>query len=108
MNWLRFFIGLSLGWLVGWLIDFLVCRPRREAASADLRLSLEDARRESTSLNAQLAAYDGQYIGGDAGVKLLRPVESRDNVGLEKVLHCFEQFTVRRSVLHRRAPAALG
>ncbi|MCL4465285.1 MAG: hypothetical protein M1389_04510 [Chloroflexi bacterium] len=86
MNWLEFFIGGLLGWLIGWLIDFLVCRPRREAANADLRLSLDNAHKESASLNAKLAAYEGMQVrldGASGEIDLLRAqVASVDDLQL--------------------------
>ena len=78
------------------------------AGSAEQRVETPPFRAQPRVFRLQLAAHDRQHIGGDAGMKLLRPVEQRDHVGFEKVLHSVEQLTVRRSVLHLRAPDMLG
>lgn len=55
MHWLSFLIGVVVGLLIGWLIDYLICRPRRAAAEADLRVRLEGSAKDAASLQAQLA-----------------------------------------------------
>ncbi len=58
MHWLSFLIGALIGWLAGWLIDYLICRPRRLAAEAELRTKVVDsANREVTTLKGQLAGH---------------------------------------------------
>jgi len=57
MNWLSFFIGMLVGWLVELLIDFFFWRRRRQGAASDTDVRAELARTEAKvgQLEAQLA-----------------------------------------------------
>jgi len=63
MNWLSFFIGLLIGWLIELLIDFLYWRRRRAASVPDGEMHTKMAGMEARTgnLEAQLvAAQDDQ------------------------------------------------
>lgn len=58
MNWLSFFIGMLVGWLVELLIDFFFWRKRRGAAvDKDARAELAGTEAKVGQLEAQLAGY---------------------------------------------------
>ncbi|MBN2389359.1 MAG: hypothetical protein JXR84_01465 [Anaerolineae bacterium] len=63
MNWLSFFIGLLVGWLIELLIDFFYWRRRRVASvpESEVRTELAAMEAKASQLEAQLiAAQDDQ------------------------------------------------
>ena len=63
MNWLSFFIGLLIGWLIELLIDFLYWRRRRAASvpEGEMRTQMVEMEARTGNLEAQLvAAQDDQ------------------------------------------------
>jgi len=73
--WLAFIIGVLVGLLIFWLIDLLFLRSRRAAAEADLRLKLENANKEATSLKAELSgqkALQARMDGANSELESLK------------------------------------
>jgi len=57
MNWLSFFIGMLVGWLVEWAIDYFFWRRRRQSSEGDaqaLKNSRAEAEAETQALKSQL------------------------------------------------------
>ncbi len=58
MNWLSFFIGLLVGWLIQWALDYFFWRRRRlqtEEGVAVLQTRLKSAEDEARDLGSQLS-----------------------------------------------------
>lgn len=58
MNWLSFFIGVLVGWLIELLIDFFFWRRRRPGGGADL-----DARAELAGMEAKASQLEARLVG---------------------------------------------
>ncbi len=66
--WMALVAGLIIGWLVEWLIDWRFWRRDLNASLDDerrWRLDLENARREISRLQDQVAQLSGTATGGD-------------------------------------------
>ena len=57
MNWLSFFIGMLVGWLIEWAIDYFFWRRRRQSPEGEeqaLKNALTEAKAETQALKSQL------------------------------------------------------